>query len=157
MTAYHNGACYLNHRLIGEKKLDPEEIRTEAAKFLTRMSGVAGAFTIDDILEGRTSEALRRNTVVEQAADVFVEVIPGWTLSDDTVTPPRKQVVRLAHATAPLMIYAPALLESARISTPVDARRVAPTVARVLRIRSPNAAGSPPLNLKFKSNKHQNK
>ncbi len=157
VTAYHKGAFYLNHKLIGEKKLDPEEIRTEAAKFLTRMSGVAGAFTIDDILEGRTSEALRRNTVVASAPDVFVEVIPGWTLADDTVNPPLKEVVRAAHSTAPLIIYAPALLEAARISTPVDARRVAPTVARVLRIRSPNAAGEPPLNLKFKSHKHQNK
>lgn len=150
VTAYHNGAFYLNHKLISEKKLDPEEIRTEAAKFLTRMSGVAGAFTIDDILEGRTSEALRRNTVVGNAADVYVQVTPGWTLADDTASPAQKRVVRYAHSTAPVVIYAPSLLESARISTPVDARRVAPTVARVLRIRSPNAAGEPPVNVKYK-------
>lgn len=151
VTAYHNGAFYLNHKLIGERRLDPEEVRTEAAKFLTRMSGVAGAFTIDDILEGRTSEALRRNTVVGNAADVYVQVTPGWTLADDTSTVPVRQVVRYAHSTAPVVIYAPHLLESARISTPVDARRVAPTVARVLRIRSPNAASEPPVNLKIKN------
>lgn len=151
VTAYHNGAFYLNHKLISEKKLEPEEVRTEAAKFLTRMSGVAGAFTIDDILEGRTSETLRRNTVVSQAPDVYVEVIPGWTLADDTVNPAQKRVVRYSHSTAPLIVYAPALLEAARISTPVDARRVAPTITRVLRIRSPNAASEPPVNLKRKN------
>lgn len=150
VTAYNNGAFYLNHKLIGEKKLDPEEVRTEAAKFLTRMSGVADAFTLDDILEGRTTDALRRNTVVANAADVYVKVIPGWTLSDDTVNPARKQVVRYAHSTAPVIIYAPSMLESARISTPVDSRRIAPTVARILRIRSPNGASESPLNLKRK-------
>lgn len=145
VTAYNNGAFYLNHKLIGEKHLDPEEVRTEAAKFLTRMSGVAGAFTIDDILEGRTSEALRRNTVVGRAPDVFVNITPGWTLTDDTRNEPSAEVVRLGHSTAPFILYAPALIESARISTPVDARRIAPTVARVLRIRSPNAASLAPL------------
>lgn len=152
VTAYNNGAFYLNHKLIGEKKLDPEEVRTEAAKFLTRMSGVADAFTLDDILEGRTSEALRRNTVVANAADVYVKVIPGWTLCDDTVNPAHKTVVRYAHSTAPVILYAPAMLEAARISTPVDSRRIAPTVARILRIRSPNGASEPPLNLSRKKN-----
>lgn len=151
VTAYHKGSFYLNHKLIDEKRLDPEDVRVEAAKFLTRMSGVAGAYTIDDILEGRTSEALRRNTVVANAADVYVQVIPGWTLTDDTGNGIEKEVVRYAHSTAPLIIYAPQMLESARISTPVDARRVAPTVARVLRIRSPNAASEPPVNLKIKN------
>ncbi|MBD5293360.1 MAG: alkaline phosphatase family protein [Bacteroides sp.] len=150
VTAYNNGAFYLNHKLIGEKKLDPEEVRTEAAKFLTKMSGVADAFTIDDILEGRSSDALRRNTVMANAADVYVKVIPGWTLSDDTVNPAQKHVVRYAHSTAPVILYAPAILESARISTPIDSRRIAPTVARILRIRSPNGASEPPLNLKRK-------
>lgn len=151
VTAYHKGAFYLNHKLIDEKRLDPEEVRMEAAKFLTRMSGVAGAYTIDDILEGRTSEALRRNTVVANAADVYLQVIPGWTLINDTGNEIEREVVRYAHSTAPLVIYAPHMLESTRISAPVDARRVAPTVARVLRIRSPNAASEPPVNLKRKN------
>ena len=144
VTAYHNGGFYLNQKLIEQKKLNAEHIRTEAAKFLTRMSGVAGAYTIDDILEGRTPQALKRNTVVAHAPDVFIEVTPGWTLTDDTTPTPTSKVVRMAPTVAPVIIMAPNLTPR-RISTPVDARRIAPSVARVLRIRSPNGASQPPV------------
>lgn len=147
VTAYNRGAFYLNHKLVETKRLDPEEVRTDAAKFLARMSGVAGTYTIDDILEGRTDSALKRNTVVSTAADVYVDVIPGWTITDDTQTKAEDTTVRLAPSTAPLVIYAPGRVDAARIATPVDARRIAPTVASILRIRSPNAAGQPPLKL----------
>lgn len=145
VTAYNRGAFYLNHKLIEQKQLDAEEVRTDAAKFLTRMSGVAGATTIDDILEGRTSDARRRNTVVASSADIFIDIQPGWTLTDDTYSPSESHVVRLAHASAPAILYAPTRIAAGTIATPVDARRIAPTVARLLRIRSPNAASLPPL------------
>ncbi|MDE7387991.1 MAG: alkaline phosphatase family protein, partial [Muribaculaceae bacterium] len=76
VTDYHDGAFYLNQQLIDSKHLDPESIRSEAAKFLCRMSGVASAHTIDDILENRVSERLRRNTVAAKAADVYVTILP---------------------------------------------------------------------------------
>ena len=50
------------------------------------MSGVSGAYTIDDILEVRAGEnpkALKRNTVATQAADVYLRILPGWELIDD--------------------------------------------------------------------------
>jgi len=147
VKAYHNGAFYLNHTLIDQKNINAEELRTEAAKFLMRMSGIAGAHTIDDILEGRRDAAERRNTVVGSAADVYIDVIPGWTLVNDYETPenPVRTTVRASGTTAPVIIYAPGRLASTRLSTPVDSRRIAPTVARILRIRSPNGAALPAL------------
>lgn len=149
ISGFHNGAFYLNHALIEEHGIDDEELRSDAAKFLCRMSGVAGAHTLDDILEVKADEnpsLLKRNTVVTQAADIYVQILPGWELVDDTdpLTPSRTTV--RAHATtAPAIIYAPGTVSAARIDTPVDALRIAPTVARILRIRSPNGAQSPPL------------
>lgn len=147
VTAYHDGAFYLNRQLIEEKHINAEELRTEAAKFLMRMTGVAGAHTIDDILEGRRQASERRNTVVATAPDVFVDVIPGWTLVDDFESPdsPVRSTVRVSGTTAPVIFFAPGRIEARRVDTPVDARRVAPTVARLLRIRSPNAAAQPAL------------
>lgn len=145
VTAYHRGAFYLNHKLIEQHQLDAEEVRTDAAKFLVRMSGVAAATTIDDILEGRAGQQLRRNTPLAGAPDIFIDIQPGWTLTDDTSQQTDSRVVRLAHSTAPAIIYAPGRISSATIDTPVDARRIAPTVARLLRIRSPNAASLPPI------------
>jgi hypothetical protein len=46
--------------------------------------------------------------------------------------------------TAPVFILAP-VVKAERITTEIDARAIAPTVARILRIRSPNASELPPM------------
>lgn len=147
VTDYNRGAFYLNSKLIEQRDINAEDLRDDAAKFLMRMTGVANAYTIDDILEGRRTQAQRRNTVVASAPDVYIEVIPGWVLVDDFANPaePVRTTVRSSAAVAPVIIYAPQQLSAHRIPTPVDARRIAPTVARILRIRSPNAAAQAPL------------
>ena len=75
-----------------------------------------------------------------------MEVDPGWEVVDDIVTPAREDrvryVKRISAATAPVFILAPGV-DSRLIDTPVDVRTVAPTVARLLRIRSPNGAALP--------------
>lgn len=151
VTDYNRGAFYLNSKLIDSKNLNAEDVRDDAAKFLMRMSGVANAYTIDDIHEGRRSEAERRNTVASNAADIYIEVTPGWMLVDDysETSSPSRRTVRANVAVAPAVIYAPGRLKAERITAPVDARRIAPTMARLLRIRSPNAAAQPPLSQIF--------
>lgn len=147
VTDYNRGAFYLNPKLIDLNNLNAEDLRDDAAKFLMRMSGVANAYTIDDIHEGRRSDAERRNTVASSAPDVYVEVTPGWVLVDDyaATSNPSRRTVRASASVAPAIIYAPDVLEPRRLSAPVDARRIAPTVARILRIRSPNAASRAPI------------
>ena len=151
VNAYHNGQFYLNHKLINSLNLDARTVRTEAALFLARMSGVDHAYTSDDIINGRGDshlEALKRNTYAPTAGDIYVEVDPGWEIVDDIVSSVNEKRVRivnrLAPATAPVYILAPNV-EAGIIDTPVDVRVVAPTVARLLRIRSPNGAFMPAL------------
>lgn len=153
VSGYHNGAFYLNQELIERRNINAEDLRADAAKFLMRMKGVAGAHTIDDILEGRTSAAERRNTIAASAADVYLDVIPGWVIVDDYADPsaPTRTTMRCSASVAPVILYSPAQLQATRIGTPVDARQVAPTVSRILRIRSPNAASQPPLSEVFAS------
>ena len=95
---------------------------------------------------GANAEALRRNTDLHHSGDVRITVLPGFDLIDDYNNAPDPQRIptaqRAVGTTAPVFIMAPSM-EARRIDTPVDARRVAPTVARLLRIRSPNAAGAP--------------
>ena len=151
ISAYHNGQFYLNHKLIGEQDIEARHVRTEAASFLARMSGVDHVYTLDEIIGGRGDahlEALQRNSHASTAGDLYVEVDPGWETVDDIAVPAKDDrvhyVKRLAPATAPVYILAPNV-ESRTIDTPVDARIIAPTVARLLRIRSPNAAELPAL------------
>lgn len=153
VTAFNNDQFYLNHKLIDEQRLSAYEVRREAASFLEKMTGVDRVITADEILSGRGDsflEALQRNTVASRSGDLFVEVSPGWETVDDIssqASPTRVKYVHRAQApVGPMIIMAPGA-EPRTITTPVDARAIAPTLARQLRIRSPNAARTPPVSL----------
>ncbi len=148
VSGYHDGQLFLNHKLIKERNKDLTAMRDESARFLTRMSGVTNAWTVDDVIDRRATDnpdAMRRNTVVATAGDVFVTIAPGWQeVDDDSDTDTPRTTVRAASATAPAFILIPG--ESARtIAAPTDARALAPSVAGILRIRSPNGAALPPV------------
>lgn len=150
VNAYHNGYFYLNSKLVEEKGKDLEAMRLDCARFLERMAGVTKAYSVDEIIDGNTFDTapLRQNTVISHAGDIRVFVLPGWQIVDDfniQSNSPEK-VERAVAATAPVMILAPNI-KAHRIDGVVDARAIAPTVSRLLRIRSPSGAGVPPLNL----------
>ena len=114
------------------------------------MSGVTHAWTLEEVLTRRASEspeAFRRNVAVQTAGDVYVSVAPGWQeIDDDSDTESPVTVNRAVASTAPFFLLAPQVAPRT-ISAPVDARTIAPTVSRILRIRSPNGASLPPLRL----------
>ena len=148
VSGYHNGQLYLNRQLAKDRNKDLDEIRSESARFLTRMSGVTNAWTINDVIDRRATdnpEATRRNTVVDTAGDVFVAIAPGWQeVDDDSDTDTPQTTLRAATTVAPAFILAPGIRKQT-IDTPTDARVLAPTVAGILRIRSPNGAALPRL------------
>lgn len=148
VSGYHDGQLFLNHKLIKERNKDLRAMRDESARFLTRMSGVTNAWTIDDVIDRRATErpdAMRRNTLVTAAGDVFLTIAPGWQeTDDDSDTDAPRTTVRAASAVAPAFILAPGG-KPATITSTVDARAIAPTVAGILRIRSPNGASLPRL------------
>ena len=150
VNAFHANQFYLNHKLIKDRGLDAKAVRAEAAALLARMSGVDRVYTIDRILAGDDDHAaaLRRGIHPDSAGDLYLEVDPGWELVDDMVSPVSpdrtRYVRRYTPATAPVYIMAPGVAPQTVTAT-VDARRIAPTVARLVRIRRPNAAALPAL------------
>lgn len=157
VTGWHDGYFYLNRELLRQREMSLQNVRTECADFLARMEGVSQTFTIDDIRAGRAGdkgERLRANTDPRRAGDVLVLVNPGWRISDEPETTngkkhknaPQAPVIAAAPTSAPVLIMAPGLAPD-EIVERVDARAIAPTVARLLRIRSPNAATTAPLKL----------
>lgn len=158
VSGYHNGRFFLNHKTIKDRSLNLNDVRAEVADFLVKMTGVDAAYTVEDIIAGRAghrSEALRRNTPLETAGDVVLFVAPGFEIIDDyaglsAAGPQIPLVNRAVATTAPVFIFAPGV-DPRKIDTPVDARAIAPTVARILRIRSPNGASEPALPLKKQS------
>ena len=112
------------------------------------MSGVHTAYSTADIIQGISPElqALRRNIDPKTAGDVYVEFAPGWNVAYDNDYPADTQAMRTAATLTPAFIMAPGLAPQT-IGETVDATALAPTVSRVLRIRSPNGAHDKPLAL----------
>ena len=154
VIGFHNNQFFLNQNLITERDKNLQEMRRDAADFLSRMSGIAEAYTLDDVVAGKAVETTvvpRRNINTETAGDIFAAIMPGWDITDDGSANPQKGdypvTQRLTAAVSPAFLLAPTLLQPQIITTPVDARVIAPTVSSILRIRSPNAAMLPPLRL----------
>lgn len=151
VAGYYDKQFFLNRKLVTDRDLNLAAFRTEVADFLARMAGVSNVYTIDDIIAARAGDnpqALKRNTSVEHCGDVIIEINPGWVIVDDesqTTVAPRGQnsrpAERMSATRIPAFILTPATRQQ-RIDDPVDARALAPSVARVLRIRSPNAAST---------------
>ncbi|MDE6652334.1 MAG: alkaline phosphatase family protein [Paramuribaculum sp.] len=148
IQGYYDRNFFLNRQTIKNYSLDPAAVRAEAAEFLERMSGVSTVFTIDDIIASRAGDnaaALKRNTSVNNSGDIIVNITPGWEISDDfnlTGVSGTNTVARDNFVSSPAFIMGPGV-PAVKINTPVDARTIAPTVSRILRIRSPNAASLP--------------
>ncbi len=149
VSGFHDKQIYLNESLAKERGVDMASLRSDVAAFMVRMSGVTEAYTIDDIINlkaGVDPQAVRNNTVIDQTGDVIIGVAPGWQIVDAGSDLELPLVERSASTTAPGFILAPSL-QARTIDTPVDARIMASTVARTLRIRSPNGASVPALKL----------
>ena len=149
VKAFRHGKLWLDLAGVSLNGRRKEDVVNDARGFLSRMSGVAEVLTIDDILSGNTpkAERLKAGTDPKHAADLQVMFAPGWTVTEDMDYPAVSWPVREAAVMTPAFIIAPEV-EAQIISTPVDATALAPTVAGILRIRSPNGSETKPLLLK---------
>jgi len=87
-------------------------------------------------------ERIRNAFHPERCGDVIIEVAPGWRiLNEDT----QQSELSIASFTPFPIIFCGAGMKAERIATPVTTDRIAPTLARTIRIRAPNACSSEPL------------
>ena len=114
---------------------------------------------------GEHPEALRRNTVKESAGDLLIDITPGFEIVDFLykLMVEEETAVMVGRHKVAVAIYGHQVYIEQRcrlaggelavgngppvIGQPVDVRAIAPTVARILRIRSPNGASVAPLSL----------
>ena len=76
------------------------------------------------------------------SGDLLIDVLPGWSIVNENTSD--HKVVRKAHIPSPL-IFMGSGVKPAVINTPVTIDHIAPTVAHILRIRSPNACSATPI------------
>ena len=72
----------------------------------------------------------------------MIEVSPGWQLVNETTQ--EQQLSRASYTQFPLIIYGTGI-QAGKVNTPVTIDRIAPTIAKTIRIRAPNASSSEPL------------
>lgn len=141
VSGFDGTDIFLNSTLVSKSGVEMPQIRREAADFMRRMSGVTSAETSEQILAGNRS----RYHTATSAPDVSFEITPGWTVTESEHSS-EGLTYRALPSTAPFFLFYPSL-KSQRITSPVDAVAIAPTLARTIRIRAPNAASATPLPL----------
>lgn len=139
---------YLSLSTLEEKNLDLDKIAQESRDFLVRMSGVADAFTMGDLMSPALPEleAIRLATDPKSSGDVVLKFNPGWKVVDDSRYPSVELINKTTAYKAPGFLLGPDIRHQV-VETPVEAIAIAPTVANVLKIRPPNSVASKPLNI----------
>lgn len=149
IDAIKDNQIYFNHKLLEEKGLKISDVVADARSFIAKMSGISDAYTLNDILSPSTPELERLRLSIDPklGGDIYVLFHPGWTVIDDVEYPSVSHPVRETPILSPAFIMGPGVTPK-KIERPVDATALAPTLAGVLRIRSPNGAVSKPLLVK---------
>ena len=123
----YRNQLYLNHQLLETKRIALTDAILKAKEFLLQMSGVK-----------RVSTHLYEQNI----GDLVVELNPGWQMQNDDTheqIPVKKQL-----AYFPIIFYG-ANIPAEKVKTPVSIERIAPTIAKTIRIRAPNACMTTPL------------
>lgn len=136
---------YLNLKLLENRALNQSEVLMRCQDFLLQLAGVRDVFTTQRLLQGAGTPSisrLRNGHNPKISGDIMIQVAPGWHLINENTHEDR--ISRESYMGFPLFFLGKDI-KSEIINTPVTVDRVAPTVARHLRIRAPNGCSQSPL------------
>lgn len=136
---------YLNLKLIENRNLNLTEILERSSDFLIQLSGVRDVFTSQRLASGAGTPGiarLRNAYHPKCSGDILIQVSPGWTLVNENTH--EQCIARESYVGFPLFFMG-CNIEPDTVSTPVTIDYVAPTLAKSMRIRAPNACELAPL------------
>lgn len=144
VEATYSNQIYLNHKLLESKKISITDATSRAQEFLAMMSGVRNVYTSLQLLNSQNEylQKIRNGFSPERCGDIVIEVAPGWRIHNENT---QENVLSRASFTQFPIIFWGAGTSPERILTPVTIDQIAPTIARCIRIRAPNACFSKPL------------
>jgi len=144
---YHNQQIYLNRKLIENKHINLEEIQNKAVEFVIQFSGVQDAVTSIQLLTEKTNSNMMnyRNILdKDRSGDIIVEIKPGYQVVDESNDTQTTKIQREVSVACPAIFFG-WNIKAEKIKRTIKATEIAPTVCKVLRIRSPNASKEQPL------------
>ena len=127
MTSFHN-QIYLDRKLIEQRKISFTDVITRSKELLVQTAGV------------RSVDTSPYNPAV--SGDLIIETAPGWQVINEDNN--ENYFSRASFVPFPIIIYGSGIKHE-RITTPATVDRIAPTIAKAIRIRAPNACSSAPL------------
>lgn len=136
---------YLNHKLIEQKSLNPAEVQERAQSLLVQISGVKDVYTEQRLLLGAWTPGISRIRAgynPRYSGDILLQPAPGWRYTNDKTNESR--IARESFLPFPIIFYGYAL-PAERIAIPTTVDCIAPTLAKTIRIRAPNACAAAPL------------
>ena len=135
---------FFNIRQIELKRINLSELLSRAQTFIMQLSGVSNVFTSKNLLlsSGDNGSRLRNWYNPNNCGDIIIEVSPGWKLLNEENF--QQYLSKESTMPFPLIFYGTGFVAK-EITTPITIDRVAPTIAKSIRIRAPNACTAAPL------------
>lgn len=137
---------YLNRKLVEQRNVNFMEMLDMSSAFIIQLAGVKDVYTSQRLALGAWTPGvsrLRNAYNPHRSGDILVQISPGWSLSGENCNG-KQQITREGYTAFPLFFMGTGF-DAGRVDSPVTVDHVAPTVSKVLRIRSPNACAQPPL------------
>lgn len=145
VMTYNDGQIFLNHALIEERKINLEDIKQEAARFINDMEGVAYAIPITELRYSASDISSLSNLKLSfhpnRSGDIAIKINPGWyeELADG------RTIARNWHGTYHPLIFYGWKINPQDVYQVVSMTRFAPTVCSFLQIPFPSGCEGEPL------------
>lgn len=135
---------FFNLKLIEQKRISMDEIQNRSQSFLMQNEGVCNVFTSKDLLLSKTDSNSKIKNWYNpgKCGDLIIEVSPGWQLLNEENQ--QQYTSRENLIFFPIIFYGAGITHT-KITNPVTIERIAPTIAKNIRIRAPNACSATPL------------
>jgi len=140
----YDDQLFLNHKLLESKRISLTDASQRAQEFILQMSGVKNVFTAQQLLnsyEGLFSK-VRNSFHFQHSGDILIEVASGWHLQNEETNNDR--LSQAAVPAFPIIFYGVGI-PAGHVQIPVTTDGIAPTIAKSIRIRAPNACTAEPL------------
>ncbi len=142
-TTFRNH-IFLNHSLLDTKKVSLSTATNRAQELLVMLEGVRNVYTSLQLLtiSNEQIQMVRNGYHPERCGDLVIETAPGWRVLTENTG--ESEYLRASFFQFPIIFYG-ANVEAMRVLQPVTTDRIAPTLARIMRVRAPNACSAEPL------------
>ena len=142
VEASYRNQIYLNHALLESQQLKMRDVQERCSEFLGQMSGVTRVYTSTELMEGDSNPAVLGAFNQGRSGDILLEIAPGWALVDErwgeTLWSSR------ALVPVPIVFWGDGVAASKK-GDPVSVSAIAPTVASLLKMGTPNGCAAKPL------------